>query len=334
MYLGVGEAGQVVQRRGLVDPAWEAEQRAKAEARRERERAEAADDEGDAATAGGNGVTAQGSTADAGGKGEAGVSRTLALRLTRARTEALRAAMARDPQAAADLLLAHLAERVFFRVQFAARPPLPFDVAIEPGLNDWCPGTGRSEPARGSHGTDAASEAQRAFYDAAQAWRSRLPQTPDALPAFVAGLDPLEKLNLLGLLAAAGVNAVMNAADNSVNARQDEAAARAAEHVGCDVTAWWRPTAAEFFGHLTKAGIAAAVAEALPGDPAKAEAVATMKKGDAARRAEQLVSGTNWLPAPVRPAHRPRQAEERQDADPLRLPPPAEAVAAPAKQAA
>ena len=34
VYLGIGEAGQVVQRRGLVDPAWEAEQRQKAEAKR------------------------------------------------------------------------------------------------------------------------------------------------------------------------------------------------------------------------------------------------------------------------------------------------------------
>ena len=176
------------------------------------------------------------------------------------------------------------------------------------------------------------------FYDALQAWRSRLPATPDALPAFVAGLDAADKLALLGLLAACSVNTVTEAAGDHYGGKSDESVARVAGHVGCDVRAWWRPTAAGVFDGMTKAGIAAAVAEALPGEPGKANQVAGMKKADAAKKAEQFVAEADWLPLPLRPAHRPRHAEGQQERDadtaPLRLPADDEGEAMPQKQAA
>ena len=314
VFLSVNDGGRVEQRRGLVDPAWDAEQRRKAEERRA------------AVPAGGSAVTAD---SDGGGAADpVEMSRALVWRLTKARTEALRAAMVREPGAAADLLLAHLCERLFFRTQFAGRGPLPFEANVDPGRDDWCPGTGKATPERGSHGTDQPSEAQAAFYEGVQAWRSRLPQTPDALPAFVAGLGAAEKLALLGLLAAASLNAVTEAAGGGYGPKSDESVARVAQHVGCDVRAWWVPTAAGVFDHMTKAGIAAAVAEALPKEPGKANAVAGMKKADAARKAEQFVAGADWLPPPLRPAHRPRES-----AGPIKLPTDAPATA-PAKQAA
>ena len=82
---------------------------------------------------------------------------------------------------------------------------------------------------------------------------------------------------------------------------------------------WWQPTAEGVFDGMTKAGIAAAVAEALPGEPAKANALAAMKKADAARKAEALVKDAGWLPLPLRPAHHPqatRPAGDAADASP------------------
>ena len=66
----------------------------------------------------------------------------------------------------------------------------------------------RTRAGSGTPGTDQSSGAQRAFYEALQAWRSRLPQTPDALPASVAGLAPNDRAGLLALLSAASLNIV------------------------------------------------------------------------------------------------------------------------------
>ena len=319
VYLGVGDAGQVVRRRGLVDPAWDRKQREEAEAKR------AEPQEGDgtpslkvqASTAGENEVEPK-------GKAESvEMPRTLVWKLTKARTEALRASMIENPAAAADLLVAHLCERLFFGVQFAGRDPLPFEVSIAAGRDDFCAGTGKSNPARGSHGTDQPSEAQTVFYDALQAWRSRLPQTPDGLPGFIAGLTSDEKTGLLALLAAASLNTVSEATGSFHGKMSDESIGRVAKHVGCDVRKWWRPTAESFFGGLTKAGIAAALDEAYTQAHGKtlsrAAGVDGLKKDAAAGRAEALVSNLDWLPGPLRPAHHPQQDDVPHD-DPIPLP--------------
>ena len=333
VYLGVGEAGQVVQRRGLVDPAWEKKQREEAEAKqREQEKA--------AGTPGTKVEPAAGDAADAGEKTE-GVEmpRTLVWKLTKARTEALRASMIGNPAAAADLLIAHLCEQLFFRVQFAARDPLPFEVGITAGRDDFCAATGRSDPARGSGGTDQPSEAQKVFYEALQAWRSRLPSIPDALPCFVAGLTPNDKTSLLALLSAASLNTVSEATGSFHGGKGDAAIRRVAGHVGCDVTKWWKPTAASFFGGLMKAGITAALDEAYAQAHgktlSKAAGVDGLKKDAAANRAEVLVSKLDWLPLPMRSAHHPQQGDVPHN-DPIPLPAAdaADEAAEPAKLAA
>ena len=308
VFVCVDQAGAVQRRAGLVDPAWE---RKRAEERRRAEEQATAADKPDAA---GSDVTVDGPT---GAEGVEGVelSRALVTRLTKARTEALRASMIGNP-AAADLFVAYLAERLCYATHYAGRDPLPFEAEVRAGRDDFAPGLGRTDPARGSHGTDAASEAQAAFYDALQAWRSRMPQTPDALPAFVAELSAEDKTGLLALLAAASVNTVAEVASDYRN-KSDASVGRAAAFVGCDVRAWWKPTAESVFSHMTRAGIAAAVAEALPDQPAKAAALAEAKKADAAAKAEALVKETDWLPLPLRIAHHPlatRRAGETADA--------------------
>ena len=163
VYLGIGDAGQVVQRRGLVDPAWDRKQREEAEAKqREQEKA--------AGTPGTKAEPAIGdAAADAGEKPEnVEMPRTLVWKLTKARTEALRAGMIQNPAASADLLVAHLCQRLLYPM--AAADALPLEVSINSG-HDFSPGTGKSDPARGSGGTHQPSEAQTVFYEALQAWR-------------------------------------------------------------------------------------------------------------------------------------------------------------------
>ena len=308
VFLAVGTSGRMGQRRGLVDPAYDAEQRAKAQERYEREREAVT-----AAATPGTAVTPGGGAKEAEAADGAEFSRALVTRLTKARTEALRASMIENPAASADLLVAHLCDRMFYATHFASRDPLPLEADIRAGRDDFTPGLGRPDPSRGSGETDQPTEAQRVFYDALQAWRSRMPQTPDTLPAFVAGLSAEDRTGLLALLAAASVNAVDEAA-NAYRGKSDESIRRAAAFVGCDVHQWWRPTAAGVFDGMTKAGIAAAVAEALPDQPAKANALASMKKSDAARKAEALVKDAGWLPLPLRPAHHPQATRPAGDA--------------------
>ncbi|MDQ0570022.1 hypothetical protein QFZ42_001856 [Variovorax paradoxus] len=69
------------------------------------------------------------------------------------------------------------------------------------------------------------------------------------------------------------------------------------------------PTAANYFGHVSKAKALETVAEATGehGTPL----VAVMKKTDAAAYCARRLEGTRWLPSPLRPlAAAPRHGEE------------------------
>ena len=333
VYLGIGESGQVVQRRGLIDPAWDKKQREEAGAKGEKQQ-DTAGTPGVKVKASGDGNASTGADEE-GDAGGVEMPRTLVWRLTKARTEALRASMIENPTASADLFIAHLCERLFFSVQYAGRDPLPFEVDLRAGRNDFCAGTGKSDPARGSHDTDQPSEAQMVFYDTLQMWRSRLPRTPDMLPAFVAGLTPDDKTSLLALLSAATLDTVNESVGDFHGSKGDKTIRRVASHVGCDVTKWWKPTAASFFGGLTKAGIAAALDEAYTHTHgktlSKAAGVDGLKKDAAAGRAEALVSKLDWLPLPLRSAHQPNQDDESH-VEPIKLPTTKDAP--PSKQAA
>jgi ParB family chromosome partitioning protein len=64
------------------------------------------------------------------------------------------------------------------------------------------------------------------------------------------------------------------------------------------VEAGWVPTVENYLGRVTKARILQAVREA-KGDQS-AELIGHLKKTDMAREAERLMTGTGWLPKPLR----------------------------------
>ncbi|SEI14624.1 chromosome partitioning protein, ParB family [Rhizobium tibeticum] len=75
------------------------------------------------------------------------------------------------------------------------------------------------------------------------------------------------------------------------------------------MTAWFEPTADNYFGRISKTGIEQAIAEAKGAD--FAARVSRMKKADAAAYAERQIAGTGWLPAVFRIAPAAEEAGEQ-----------------------
>ncbi len=81
--------------------------------------------------------------------------------------------------------------------------------------------------------------------------------------------------------------------------------------IGFHMRDWWQPTKANFFGHLKKPQIIAALNEAgLSGAARDAE---KMKKGDAAEHAEHNMKDNRWVPGWMCAPHPQTDATERTD---------------------
>lgn len=205
------------------------------------------------------------------------------------RTLGLRIALGEQPEMAMVALTHALAAQLFYRSHDA-----------------YCLELRLSSEHLGGHAEGiadtAAAEALAARHDGLAA---DLPSDPAGLWAYLAALDADRRTALLAHCVALSVNAVR--LPWARNPRVAVAADTLAEAVALDMTATWTPTARSYFGRVTKAHIAEAVAEAV--SPEAAERITPMKKGDMADAAEQLVAATGWLP----PLLRTRQAEAEAD---------------------
>lgn len=104
-------------------------------------------------------------------------------------------------------------------------------------------------------------------------------------------------LSLLALAAAQSVNVVQKPHDRRERAiNHGDMLGRALD---ADMTRWFVPTAANYFSHVSRAAIEAAVSEAR-GEEAAMQVKAASKKAEAAALAERLVAGSGWLPEPLR----------------------------------
>ncbi|MBB6219657.1 ParB/RepB/Spo0J family partition protein [Rhizobium leguminosarum] len=130
-----------------------------------------------------------------------------------------------------------------------------------------------------------------------ETWGQDLPKDPNDLWAFLIVLDDVSRQALFAHCASLSVNAVIEPWN-----KRTQAIARAdqlARSIGFDmVEAGWVPTADNYLGRVTKARILQAVREA-KGDQS-AELIGHLKKADMAREAERLMSGSGWLPEPLR----------------------------------
>jgi ParB family transcriptional regulator, chromosome partitioning protein len=128
---------------------------------------------------------------------------------------------------------------------------------------------------------------------AREQWGEQIPGSTDDLWTWCLEQPQDVLLDLLAFCAACTVNAVQVKADRPdgerlVHARQ------LGEALNIDMAKWFRPTAENYFGKISKAGIIEALCEIKGGI---APAWNTAKKLDLAAMAEREVANTNWLPA-------------------------------------
>ena len=242
---------------------------------------------GAASTSGGSHGTEPGSAASAGSSGgaataeprSAALPESLSRRLAAHRTMALQAVLLqRTPVALA--LLAHVfVQRAFgdgyrrsgsvaqITPQFAAG-------ALKSAADDL-----------------EGSTAWQAVEAARQAWAARIPGADDERLAWLIELPQTELLELLALCTALTINALPGA-----SAACDANAL--AEAVGLDMADSWEPTAASYLNHVSKAQIVQALKEAGPG--LADGGIEAMKKEALVACAAVRLSGTRWLPAPLR----------------------------------
>ena len=84
----------------------------------------------------------------------------------------------------------------------------------------------------------------------------------------------------------------------AIASREDEAPAAAlAQAVGLDMHAWWTPTAAGYFDHVSKAKALEGVHTFASGEVNR---LGKLKKAQIASEAERLAASTGWLPAMFR----------------------------------
>ena len=214
-------------------------------------------------------------------EGERPIPDRLVTELTAHRTLALRDALACDPDTAFVAALHVLCLKLFYRYALDScleiEPKSAMFGGQAPGLADT----------RYAQTIDARNAA----------WAAQLPKEPaglwDALMAF-------DHDSRQGLFAHC-ISLTINAVSETYNRRPKAIAHadRLAQAVALDMAAvGWRPTIDTYLGRITKGRILQAVSEA-KGDTA-AERVHLLKKADMAKAAEELLTGTGWLPEPLR----------------------------------
>ncbi len=137
----------------------------------------------------------------------------------------------------------------------------------------------------------------RSLEERHQGWVARLPRDPAELWDALADFDAENRLGLFAHCVGLTVNAVHEAWNRRPRALAH--ADKLAEAVRLDMAAaGWAPTVDNYLGRVTKARIVQAVREAL-GEQVAAS-LAGLKKAEMAEKAQELLTGTDWLPEPLR----------------------------------
>ncbi len=205
--------------------------------------------------------------------------------LTAHRTAALRAVLADNPSVALAAVTHAIALPVFYGDSHGTSSCL--------GLRM------HSTDLRSSADGIAGTPAMQVLDERHAAWTRRLPQEADGLWDWLLSQTSATLTSLLACCAADTISAVRKPQDRA-DAPHLRHADQMAKELRLDMTQWWQPTAASYFGRVPKARILEAVTEAC--SKGTAENIAKLKKDALAVRAEQKLAGTGWLPAVLRPA--------------------------------
>jgi ParB family transcriptional regulator, chromosome partitioning protein len=141
------------------------------------------------------------------------------------------------------------------------------------------------------------SGGQETLTDMREQWSEILPGNSGKLWEWCLSQDNETLLRLLAYCAAVTVNAVQTKADRPDTSRLEHAG-KLAKALTVDMSAWFTPTADNFFGRVSRDSIVKAIAEAT-GAPAK-RSWQKLKKAELAALAERECAKTGWLPEPLR----------------------------------
>lgn len=203
------------------------------------------------------------------------ISEKLARRLSAHRTAALQAEVARHPHVALVAVVHRLAQRIV--LDHYQGSPLHISADPQDRLEQHAPDVAEAPAATGMR-------------QVREAWAARLPEDADALFAELLAMPQSELLSLLAVCVGFTVSAI-------ASRESEQPAALLAQAVGLDMGAWWTPTAAGYFGHVSKAKALEAVQVFAP---TEVNRLAKLKKAQIAAEAERLAVGSGWLPAMFR----------------------------------
>ncbi|HEV2521701.1 MAG TPA: ParB/RepB/Spo0J family partition protein [Candidatus Acidoferrales bacterium] len=132
---------------------------------------------------------------------------------------------------------------------------------------------------------------------ARETWGQRIPGTPGDIWTWCLEQDQSVLVDLLTFCAACTINAVQMKADRPDAPRLVHAGQLAAV-LHLDMTAWFTPTAENYFNRVSKLQILEALQEARQQPPAPAWG--NLKKAELAALAARETAATGWLPLPLR----------------------------------
>jgi len=209
------------------------------------------------------------------------LSDRLLTELTAYRTLALREAVGHDPAIAYLAVLHALCLKLFYRYGLEScleiEPKSVMFGAQAPGLAD----------------TKLAARVDARHRN----WAEQLPEDSGELWDALGSFDTDSRDTLFAHCVSLTINAVVEPYNRRPKAVAH--ADRLAQAVSLDLAAaGWTATVDNYLGRVSKARILEAVREAKGQKPA--ERIAQLKKGEMAAEAETLLSGTGWLPEPLR----------------------------------
>lgn len=208
---------------------------------------------------------------------------TLIAELSAQRTAALAATLMKRPDAALAATVHALALDVFYSSKAAS-----------------CLRLRLTQPMLGKALFDAqACKALSALETETARWRKRLPKDAGKLFAWCLEQKRTVLFDLLAVIAAHSVDAVVSKTQPQTEAQLGHAEALG-KAIDLDLASWYRPDASGYFERIGKPAILSAIEEAT-GKKA-APAWSKMTRAELAKKAAKLIAPTKWLPAPLRSA--------------------------------
>ncbi|MFC4922760.1 ParB/RepB/Spo0J family partition protein [Delftia deserti] len=223
----------------------------------------------------------------------AAMSDRLAQRLSAHRTAALQIEVARHPQTALAAVVHGMVQTVLQRRYYRHDMPLGVSLKVQDRLEGMAPDWSESPAAV-------------ALRELQQVAGESLPEDSAELFAALLVKPQDELVRLLAVCVASTVDTV------TPRATLHQPGKELAQAVCLDMAAWWKPTAAGYFKHVSKAVILDAVGDYAPDSVNR---LGKLKKADIASEAERLADGTGWMPAIFKAAGPEAAPEEAQEQD-------------------